>query len=311
METATTAVGTSVPVEVTVSAVSGETRPVGAVGIVREIADLETVREKLSQERARASRLFENLQDPAPETRVRSGTEPIDGTDGRSGLRGGVRRRPPASRRRAAVERLRCRHRRRRRPGRAHRTGEPRAPGGQFRDPPADRRRGVRFRLPGDPTPRHRRRLASGGAPAPRARRRGRAGVGRRAGHSGTRAGRRHRRPGADTARPRERTRPVDHSSDRRGVRRHGRVRDAGRADAGGRHCPRRRPPGVTRRRRGRRAGADVRNHCRVATVLSPVAPRRRARPAGLRWRRATPRRPRRRGRTVGRRHRGSGLRHG
>jgi len=74
VETATTTAGTSVPVEVTVSAVSGETRPVGAVGIVREIADLETVREKLSQERARASQLFENLQDPALEMQVRSGT---------------------------------------------------------------------------------------------------------------------------------------------------------------------------------------------------------------------------------------------
>ncbi len=59
-----------VPVEVAVSVIPGGDGPTGAVGVVREIEDLEAVREELSQERTRFSRLFEALPDPALELDV-------------------------------------------------------------------------------------------------------------------------------------------------------------------------------------------------------------------------------------------------
>ncbi len=69
-----TADGEQIPVEVLVStAVPGDDG--GAVGLVRQIADLEAVREELSQERTRFSQLFENLPDPALEMEVREGDD--------------------------------------------------------------------------------------------------------------------------------------------------------------------------------------------------------------------------------------------
>ncbi len=78
---AITAVGDRVPVAVAVSVIPGDEEPAGAVGVVREIEDLEAVREELSQERTRFSRLFEALPDPALEVEVR------DAEDGESTVR--------------------------------------------------------------------------------------------------------------------------------------------------------------------------------------------------------------------------------
>jgi len=77
---ARTAADERTPVAVAVSVIPDDEGPAGAVGVVREIDDLEAVREELSQERTRFSRLFEALPDPALEVEVDPGRADADAT---------------------------------------------------------------------------------------------------------------------------------------------------------------------------------------------------------------------------------------